>query len=493
MAQEQWVAIDSSTDRPGWARKLARAHDRVLAGNKPAVEIRSVIRDSWSRCSRSGVDAEHGLAPVEISGAEAASRWDASPLRAAEPVLGELLEDVRTEAQQVVLVCDRDGTLLWIDGEEGVLDAARGVHLEPGSVWSEEQAGTNAMGTALANGHPIQVFSAEHFAVPVHGWTCSATPVRDPETGESLGVLDLSGELSTAHPHSLALVSAAARMVEARLAVGVAERGQRLREAHGGRVGSGRGRALALSSRAGTVLVSARPELAGRRLDIPGSGGALVTDFGLELHAEALEQGGFLLWPSSERFAPAVEVKTLGSDRATLITGGETIELSPRHSEILVLLALRPEGLSAEQIALELYGEFGKPVTARAELSRLRRVIGSALSANPYRLTESAELDFASVEATLGEGRVAEALAAYAGPMLPHSEVPVVVETRQRIDDLLRSAILRSGRPDLLEAWIENPSGRDDVEACRRLLGVLGDGDRRRSGALSRLRRLCGR
>ena len=108
-----------------------------------------------------------------------------------------------------------------------MLHDATGVHLMRGARWSEADAGTNAMGTALAVDHSLQVFSAEHFATPVHGWTCSAAPLHDPVSGELLGVLDLSGPLQTAHPHSLALVTAAARMVEAVLLREAAERAAR--------------------------------------------------------------------------------------------------------------------------------------------------------------------------------------------------------------------------------------------------------------------------
>ena len=99
-----------------------------------------------------------------------------------------------------------------------MLDAAHEIHLEPGAVWSEGAAGTNAMGTALAVEHPIQVFSAEHFS-RVRSTAGPAAPPRsrDPRDRRLLGVIDLSGEISTAHPHSLALIEAAARMTEAEL------------------------------------------------------------------------------------------------------------------------------------------------------------------------------------------------------------------------------------------------------------------------------------
>ena len=68
--------------------------------------------------------------------------------------------------------------------------------------------------------------------------------------------------------------------------------------------------------------------------------------------------------------------------------------------------------------------------------------------------------------------------------------MPLVVEARQRLDDGLREAILASGSADLLWSWLANPSGEDDVEACRALISHLGTADPRRPAAISRLRRL---
>jgi hypothetical protein len=498
MPSSQWVAIDSSTDRRQWARTLARAHERGLAGATAQPEVREVIGQSWRRSARAHVDPIGGIAPLVMSAAEATARWEGSPLRVAEPILRELLADIGSAGQQVVLACDAEGTMLWIDGDRGVLEEATAVHLERGSRWSEESAGTNAMGTALAAGHPLQVFSAEHFAVPVHEWTCSAAPVRDPETGETLGVLDLSGELATAHPHSLALVEAAARMIEASLAAAAAERAAALRERHGERLRGGPGGPVALSSSGGRIVESAAPELRGRRLEIPREGGEVGRELGLSLVAERLgvdgSPDGFLIWEAGRSLpgggGGALDVSLLGRDGALVRAGGGSVALSPRHSEILCLLVLAPEGLGAERLALQLYGEFGKPVTARAELSRLRRALPGAIAANPYRLAVGLRDDRAAVEELLAAGRIGEALDRYPGPLLPGSEVPLVEEARRRLDDGLREAILASGSADLLWAWLANPSGEDDVEACRALVARLGGEDPRRPAAISRLRRL---
>jgi hypothetical protein len=403
-----WTALPATGDRRHRALRLARAHDAVLAGAPPPPEVRDVIADSWRRCAAAGIDPQRGLAPLTLETGEASERWARSPLAAAEPVLRDLLADVGAEGEQVVLVCDADGTLLWIDGDGRMLDQATGVHLMRGARWSEADAGTNAMGTALALDHSLQVFSAEHFATPVHGWTCSAAPLHDPHTGQLLGVLDLSGPLQTAHPHSLALVRAAARMVE-------------------------------------TVLAQ-RP----------------------------------VLLPA--RATSAVTLRVLGRDRAEVTTAdGRTVTLSRRHSELMVLLALRPDGMTAEEIAIALHGDFGKPVTARAELSRLRRILGGALRAEPYRLATPPRADFLDVD---GDP------AAYPGPLLPRSEVPLVVEAREALDHHIRSTVLRSGDPALLERWTRSAAGRDDLPAARRLVALLAGDDARRAVALSHLRRL---
>lgn len=495
MTDQQWVAIDSSTDRDAWARKLARAHDRVLSGHGPQPEVRSLIGDSWRRSSRSGVDPSQGLDQVEISAQEAEERWRLSPLNEAEPVLRDLLGRVGRAGSQVVLACDRDGTMLWIDGDDGVIDKAAEIKLQRGARWSEESAGTNAMGTALAADHALQVFSAEHYAVPVHGWTCSAAPVRDPETGELIGVIDLSGEYTTAHPFSVELIEAAAATVEARLLRRSVERSASLLERFGGQVSPRGGKPVALTTAAGRVLVAGIDELSCARLEVDGLGGALGAELGLPLRAEPIDGGGYLIWRdgrSTGGGTATLSAQLLGRDRALVTVRGRRRELSRRHSELLLLLSLRPEGMNAERLALELYGESGKPVTARAELSRLRRELGDALEDHPYRLASELDGDIPAIERLVAAGRTAEALDRYPGQLLPGSDVPLVAEERQRLDDLVRDAVLRSGDHDLLGRWLDNPAGREDLEACRRLAHSVPPGDHRRAQALSRLRRLCG-
>ncbi len=496
MQQTEWVALDGATDPRSRARELAQIHHRALSGGSVRGELREVVARSWTRCSGAGVDPEHSLAPVVMDEAEASQRWERHPLSIGRSLMLALLEQLPADVPQVALVCAADGTLLWLGGEPRARAAAAEIHLGPGTRWSETEAGTNAMGTALAVDHALQIFSGEHFSSCVHDWTCSAAPVHDPETDELLGVLDLSGPAVSADPNSVPLVAAAARMVETVLALRAAERQAALRERLQDRVGRARGQADALVSAAGRVLADRHGAWTGRRIAIPPEGGAVAVVPGATVWAEPVpERDGFLLFGEA-RSTPLHEgrarLQALGRDRLLLELDGVTHTLSRRHSEILVLLATRPRGLNAEQLALELYGDFGKPVTIRAEMSRLRALLGDRLLAAPYRLADTPRTDFAALAERIGVAPLTEVVADYAGPLLPRSEVPGVVEIREWLDQRVRGAVLGSGDGAALVAWLRGESGQDDVVACRALVDLLPAGDPDRPFALSRLRRLTG-
>lgn len=187
-------------------------------------------------------------------------------------------------------------------------------------------------------------------------------------------------------------------------------------------------------------------------------------------------------------------MSALGRDEAVLTIGGRRIRLSRRHSELLVLLACHPEGRSGDQLGLDVYGEgVLNPVTVRAELSRLRRILGPALlDSRPYRLLASLDADFLSVTQLLDQGRVAEALDAYSGPLLPGSDAPGVTRLRRLLDGQLRAGVLATRDPAPLYAWTRSAWGSDDLQMWEALAGLLPAGSPRRPLALDQVDRLRG-
>lgn len=153
---------------------------------------------------------------------------------------------------------------------------------------------------------------------------------------------------------------------------------------------------------------------------------------------------------------------------------GARIRLSQRHAEILVLLAEYPEGMSADQLALLLDETELDPVTVRAELSRLRKLLGgNALGSRPYRLLLDLDTDLGEVRRALARGDVAAAGRAYPGPLLPRSLAPGIAQLRAELRGRLRAALLRSRDRRLLARWTESPDGREDLAAWTVYLEAL--------------------
>jgi hypothetical protein len=114
---------------------------------------------------------------------------------------------------------------------------------------------------------------------------------------------------------------------------------------------------------------------------------------------------------------------------------------------------MTPGGLSARDLARQLYGPAAKAVTARAEVARVRRVVGELLGAQPYRLAADVRADFLEVERLLSRHRTAAAVDRYAGPLLPDSRAPAIVARRAAIDAAMRAALGEAGDAALRRRW----------------------------------------
>ena len=222
------MATPSKLDRAS----LRRARDLMLErGDVPlGYLVSALLARSWRR----SVDA--GLAPD--GRLPDACRLDASELARvterqrdliahARPVMEYLHAQTRDSGSMVILADDK-GVLLQALGDTNFLTRAERVALAPGASWHERHRGTNAIGTALAEGRPLVVHGGEHFLERNGFLSCASVPLSAPD-GRLLGVLDISGDERQHHPHTFGLVRAAAQMVENRLFDAYHTRSMRIR------------------------------------------------------------------------------------------------------------------------------------------------------------------------------------------------------------------------------------------------------------------------
>ncbi|KDE98817.1 transcriptional regulator [Mycolicibacterium aromaticivorans JS19b1 = JCM 16368] len=176
-----------------------------------------------------------------------------------------------------------------------------------------------------------------------------------------------------------------------------------------------------------------------------------------------------------EAAQPRPRLAVLGSERPRWLVTDEfghlrATTLTGRHADILVLLSRHPEGLSADHLAMLLDDKDLDVVTVRAEMSRLRKVVGAdAIESRPYRLMVPITTDIGEVYEALDAGDVAGALDRYPGPLLPQSISPAVGRLRTELAMTLRGAVLSTGDPAVLRRWLDSPDGRDDRDGWRAL------------------------
>ncbi|MEH3156231.1 MAG: transcriptional regulator [Gordonia paraffinivorans] len=368
-----------------------------------APDVRSVVRESWMRSLRRGIDPSSTATVECVAGPDDFTGYRAAhPMTAVRPMVRSLMLDDIAGTGVVMALTDEHGRLLWVEGDNDARDRAAAIDFVEGAVWAEEVVGTNAPGVALAVDSGVQIVGAEHFAEPVQGWNCAAAPVHDPVTGHVIGVLDVTGGNPVAAPFALSAVRSVVSAIELHL-------------------------------RMGAVDLSA------------------------------------LSAPEESRPAAVAVLDAAGPQ--WIPPTGPPRRLSPRHAEILLLLAWHREGLSTEQLAMALSEDGVDAVTVRAEISRLRRDLGSdVVLSRPYRAGVPLGCDLAGVVDRARRGDVGGAVSALGrGGLAADSRAPGVVAILEEVLADLRGLALGGTDAGGLRAWTSSVHGRDDAAAWHAL------------------------
>ncbi len=391
-----FAAVPPGADLVERARELRRMHDAVLAGGRPPRRPRALVARSWSRVLAAGLDPDGDNGRVPLPAADLEARRRTSRLCLVVDELRRVLTSIADASHFLVVVTDADGVVLWREGAARVRMTADRLGFAEGATWTEERVGTNAIGTALAEAAPVQLFSAEHFEQAQHPWYCTAAPLHDPPTGELLGVVDVSGPALTLHPAIGALVETAVSLAEARLAVLHRDELERLRRSTEHAVSTNPGPLLVVDDHGWVahhagIAAHARIEAprADRAVAVPGLGLCVPERLG----------DGWLVRPRGPERRLRARLD-LDATPPVLDVQGDAAPwrttLTRRHAELLVALARAGDaGVGAPTLSRTLHGDTGHEVAVRAEVSRLRRAVGAIVCPAPYRLAPEVELEVA--------------------------------------------------------------------------------------------------
>jgi hypothetical protein len=391
MTDEGVCAVRPGTDIGRYARVLSRVHDALLSGDRPPARPRRLVARSWERVRAQGVDPDVGRPAAPLPATEVERRRAGSPLNRVLPELRAALTSVADDAAHIMVITDAQGRLLWREGSARVCHRADGLGFTEGADWSEGSVGSNAIGTALAEAAPVQMFAAEHYVRTHHGWTCTACPVHDPRSGELLGVVDVSGPAHTVHPTTVALVGTAVKLAEASLWRQHEGRLEALRGVAAPILSGLRGAGLVVDEHGWVAAVTGMPGV--ERVAVPRPDRP-VSVHGVGVFQPEPVPGGWLLRvEDTSRITLTLDLDGM-PPRAVVVGSARWVyPLSKRHAEVLALLAAAgAAGMDAGALSVALFGDRDHLVTVRAEMSRLRRSLGGLLLARPYRIAPDVEV-----------------------------------------------------------------------------------------------------
>jgi len=184
----------------GESSGIARAHD-------------AIIQSSWRRCVH-----QYGLDPARMQEARILPQMR---LREHQQRIDDFTRIARHGLETlygqvggigyVVLLTDADGVTVDYLGNANTDTALRRAGLYLGAEWSENGAGTCAVGTALATGQALTVHQADHFDATHIPLTCTAAPLFD-SYGQLNAILDISALSSPQAKYSQMLALQLVRM-----------------------------------------------------------------------------------------------------------------------------------------------------------------------------------------------------------------------------------------------------------------------------------------
>lgn len=193
----------------------------MVHGLRPEIEL------SWKRSQLSGIDPARVPEPTLFDPSDSSERL----LRAARPVLDELGVQLAGTGCGVLLV-DRDCRVVArVFDSDALRGAMEGVGLLTGVVLSEENYGTNALGTPLEVRQGVVVHGHEHFLESFRQFSCYGQPIVHPVTRRIEGILDITATEKTANPLFAPFVARAVGDIEARLLEGARESDRRVVDA----------------------------------------------------------------------------------------------------------------------------------------------------------------------------------------------------------------------------------------------------------------------
>jgi transcriptional regulator of acetoin/glycerol metabolism len=186
----------------------------LATGSTEECAVPNIVVASWQRSRSAGVDAATSQASFH-SDLDISSRL----VRCSRPIIDRLREETADIPLSIALTDGKARVLTRVDNSRSIGLLLDNVSFAPGFDYAEAGMGTNGVGTVFESGQPTQIVGPEHFHERLQPFACSGTPIRDPLSGRTEGVLDISCLTEHSSPVMHSLVRSVAHDIERNLLI----------------------------------------------------------------------------------------------------------------------------------------------------------------------------------------------------------------------------------------------------------------------------------
>jgi transcriptional regulator of acetoin/glycerol metabolism len=164
----------------GFADPLTSEIKNILRSRgAPESGLPDLVEQSWKRCL-----TDYNLLPDAVPRASVLSHSEIRDvmqqreefMRIAEPEIERLFRRL-VDNEYLVSLASPQGAMVLFRCDYQYLSDLAGSGVIPGSVWSEDQQGTNGVGTCLRVGKPVIIAGTEHYGSAIQRLTCLTAPV----------------------------------------------------------------------------------------------------------------------------------------------------------------------------------------------------------------------------------------------------------------------------------------------------------------------------
>jgi transcriptional regulator of acetoin/glycerol metabolism len=164
----------------GFADPLSSEISKILESRgAPIARMPDVVEQSWKRCL-----TDYKLLPDAVPRASVLSHSEIRAvmeqgeefMRIAEPEIERLFRRL-VDSEYLVSLASPQGAMVLFRCDYQYLSDLAGSGVIPGSIWTEDQQGTNGVGTCLRVGKPVTIAGTEHYGSAIQRLTCLTAPV----------------------------------------------------------------------------------------------------------------------------------------------------------------------------------------------------------------------------------------------------------------------------------------------------------------------------